>query len=104
MKNISHLAPILALAACATVNTGRQETREQLPTTTEVAPNDFWPDDEVDETPDPEMEKLMQKIADEILRAQETVEEMKKAVDELRLPPPPEPIPDEIIPPPSVIP
>lgn len=113
MKNISHLAPILALAACATaapqkptaVNTGRQETREQLPVTTEPIFNDFQLDDEVDETPDPEMEKLMKQIADEIQRAQETIQraqetmdEMKKAVDSLGLPQPPEPIPDEIIP------
>lgn len=48
----------------------------------------------IDEIPDSEMEK----INDEIQRAQETVEEMKKAVDALGLPQPPEPIPDEIIP------
>ncbi|MEK7171666.1 MAG: hypothetical protein AAB739_02035 [Patescibacteria group bacterium] len=111
MKNISRLAPILALAACATaapqkptaidVDAGRQETRAKLSTTTEVAPDDFWLDDEVNGIPqlnDPEMKKLMEQIADEIERAQKLMEEMKKAVDELGLPSPQEPIPDEIIP------
>jgi len=98
MKSILRLAPILALAACATtapqkptaVDTGKQETREEFFT--------FQLNDEVDEAPDPEMEELMGKIADEIRRAQATVEKMRKALDDLGLPLPPEPIPDEIIP------